>query len=165
MAGRGFPPGESRQRARDELVRESVRSDGLVGGFDLPDDVLPQVKVNGVPQFDENGEPVREQWHPQTVRWWENWRRSPQATRMITEPDWDYMLDTALLHHNMWSTGGRNSERAAEIRIRVAAFGATYGDRQRLKWEIEAPVSDFSVGDGSNVVSLESGRRRRISGG
>ncbi|MGK0740424.1 hypothetical protein ACSHWG_00845 [Leucobacter sp. Z1108] len=166
MAGNGPPPKDARQRGRDTPVRELVKSDGRIGGFELPDDVLPQIVLNGLPQFDLDGVPVREEWHPQTIRWWNNWRESPQATRMVTGPDWDYLLDTALLHHQMWESGGKNSERAAEIRLRVAAFGATYADRLRIKWEIETPGDDFEVGNGhSNVSSMDDERRKRLAGG
>jgi hypothetical protein len=109
---------------------------------------------------------VRETWHPQTVRWWNNWRESPQASRMLTLVDWDYMLDTALLHHQMWQSGGKNSERAAEIRMRVAAFGATLADRLRLKQEIEVPPEEYPAGApgvNARVVSLDA--RRAALGG
>lgn len=152
MAGRGPAPKEQRSRARDTPVRETVKSDGRLGGFPLPNDVLP---------FDEEtGE--REEWHRQTQRWWENWRRSPQGVRMMTAPDWDYLLDTAILHHQMWQTGGRNSERAAEIRIRVASFGATPADRLRMRMEIEVP-EEFPVGSSGNVSSMDSARRKRLT--
>ena len=166
MAGYGPPPKETRQRERDRPVRENVKSDGKIGGFDLPDDVLPQIRLAGELQFDADGEPIREEWHPQTQRWWQNWRESPQATRMITGPDWDYLLDTALLHHQMWVSGGKNSERAAEIRLRVATFGATYADRLRLKYEISVP-EEFDVGSvaGANVSSMDAARRKRVAGG
>lgn len=151
MGGRGAPASGTRSRARDVEARDTVKSDGKVGGFDLPDDVLPFVGDSA----------VRETWNPQTVRWWNNWRRSPQGVKMMTDPDWDYLLDTALMHHQMWESGGKNSERAAEIRLRVAAFGATPADRARLKIEIEVP-EDFPIGSrGDNVVSID-GRRKRI---
>ena len=166
MAGVGPPPKEERQRDRDRPVRELVKSDGKLGGFDLPDDVLPPIKIDGKVQFTHDGEILREEWHPQTVRWWNNWRESPQATRMLTGPDWDYLLDTALLHHQMWETGGKNSERAGEIRLRVATFGATYADRLRLKYEIEMPTEEFDVGiAGQNVSSMDDARRKRIANG
>ena len=164
MAGVGPAPKERRSRARDTPVREVIKSDGRVGGFDLPDDVLPQIKMGGKLMFDEDGLPIREEWHPQTVRWWNGWRESPQSTKMMTQPDWDYLLDTALLHHQMWVSGGRNSERAAEIRLRVATFGATPADRLRLKLEVEVP-DEFEVGDSGNVTSIDVERRRRLMEG
>ncbi len=165
MAGHGPAPKEQRSRGRDTVVRDMIRSDGKIGGFDLPDDVLPPIKVDGELEYDIDGNVIREEWHPQTVRWWNNWRESPQATRMLTGPDWDYLLDTALLHHQMWESGGKNSERAAEIRLRVATFGATYADRLRLKFEIEAP-EEFDVGNAdANVSSMNDARKKRLAAG
>lgn len=151
MAGNGPPKSPTHTRSRNDVARDLVKSDGKLGGFELPDDVLPV-----------NADGERETWHPQTVRWWSNWRRSPQGVRMMTEPDWDYLLDTALLHHQMWMSGGRNSERAAEIRLRVAEFGSTPAARMRLRIEIEVP-EEFPVGDrGQNVTSIHD-RRKRIT--
>ncbi len=161
MAGKGPAPSERRSRGRDTPTRDIIRSDGRVGGWDLPDDVLPILPEDK--QLDPD-RVLREQWNPATVRWWKNWRESPQAAKMVSAPDWDYMLDTALLHHQMWESGGKNSERAAEIRIRVANFGATPADRLRLRVEIEVP-EEFPVGNAasSNVTSIDD-RRRRIAG-
>lgn len=151
MAGVGRAPSGTRSRERDNPVRELVKSDGKLGGFALLDDMLP---------VDADG--VREQWHPATVRWWNNWRRSPQGVRMMTEPDWDYLFDTALLHHQMWQSGGKNSERAAEIRIRVAEFGSTPAARMRLRMEIDVP-EEYPVGNEGNVTSMSSERRKRLT--
>lgn len=161
MAGNGPAPKASRSRSRDTPSREVIKSDGRIGGFPLPNDVLPRVeKKDEDPDYWE-GEAQREEWHPQTVRWWQNWRESPQAVKMLTAPDWDYLLDTALLHHQMWMSGGKNSERAAEIRLRVATFGATVADRLRLRLEIEVP-EEYSVGNAknSNVTSIDDRRSR-----
>lgn len=165
MAGVGPAPKEKRQRDRDTPIRDTVKSDGKLGGFPLPEDVLPFLPDNE--QDPDYYDRQREEWHPQTVRWWQNWRESPQATRMLTGPDWDYLLDTALLHHQMWMSGGKNSERAAEIRLRVATFGATPADRLRLKLEIEAPA-EYDVGNANPddaVITSLNDRRRRIAGG
>ena len=126
--------------------RTVVKSDGKRGGFDLPEGVLPD----------------GQDWHAATRRWWDSWRRSPQGVRMMTEPDWDYLLDTALLHHQMWMSGGKNSERAAEIRMRVAAFGATPADRARLRIEVEAAPTTPTGTRGADVTDLDA-RRRRIT--
>lgn len=162
MAGNGPPPKETRARDRDNAVRDIIKSDGRIGGFPLPEDVLPFLPDNE--QDPDYYDKQREEWHPQTVRWWNNWRESPQASKMLTAVDWDYLLDTALLHHQMWMSGGKNSERAAEIRMRVATFGATYADRLRLRLEVEAP-EEYPVGNSTaaNVTDL-SERRKRLTG-
>lgn len=138
--------GNNRKAGRAEEVRDMVRSDGRLGGYELPEGVLPD----------------GEAWHPLTVRWWNHWRASPQAARMVTEPDWDFLLDTALIHHTMWTNG--RWEFANEVRMRVAQFGATPAARRALKQEIEV-VEETPVGKGrsANVTSIDD-RRKRIAG-
>lgn len=166
MGGIGPVPKDERARLRDSPKRDVVKSDGKVGGFDLPDDVLPPIKIDGKVQLTPDGEIMREEWNLATVRWWNNWRESPQGIRMATMVDWDYLLDTALLHHQMWQSGGKNSDRAAEIRLRAATFGATPADRARLKFEIEIPNGeDFEVGNAGNVTSMDDERKKRLADG
>lgn len=138
--------GNNRRAGRAEDVRDFVRSDGRIGGYELPEGVLPD----------------GEEWHPITARWWNHWRRSPQAARMVSEPDWDFLLDTALIHHTMWKNG--RWEFASEVRMRVAQFGATPAARRALKQEIEV-VEEWPVGNAgkSNVTDIDD-RRRRIAG-
>lgn len=154
MAGRGPAGKAQRSRARDTPTRDLIKSDGKLGGFPLPDDVLPVDPKTG----------EREEWHPATVRMWEAWRASPQGTRMVTEVDWLTLLDTALMHHAMWKNG--RWDFAAEVRLRTAKFGATPEDRMRLKQEIEVP-EPFSVGpnvvtDDGKVVEFNSKRDRLL---
>lgn len=58
------------------------------------------------------------------------WGRSAQA-ETFTATDWSFLLDTALMHHAMWSKGQWTL--AAEVRLRVAKYGATPEDRARLR--------------------------------
>lgn len=137
-------------RRNKEPDKTLVKSDNKMRGFALPEGVL----------FDKHGEP--EDWHPMTKKWWTAWRKSPQAANMMSEPDWHELLSTALIHHHMWKNG--RWEFASEVRLRVAKFGATPEDRNRLRMEIEVPEM-APVGNrnrGNEVTSLES-RRSRIS--
>lgn len=147
MAGRGFPPGERRTRERDNLQVETLVKDGKRRGPNLP-------------HLMKNGKRVA--WHPQTLRWFEHWRTSPQAIRMATEVDWDYLIDTALMHHEMWSTG--RWELAAELRLRVANFGATPADRARLRIEVSVSIPPSARKEtpesSGNVASLDDRRNR-----
>lgn len=118
-------------------------------GWQLPKDVLT----------DKDGDIVP--WHPMTIKWWESWRRSPQATRMLTEPDWHFLLDTALMHHMMWQNG--RWDFASEVRLRVAKFGATPEDRLRLHLEIDDEIDNNGAigrGQGGNVSDLDERRKR-----
>ena len=111
MAGRGPAPKPAHRRARtnaDPVPQTLLRFEECEPP-DLPDDV---------------------DWHPRTVAWWETWRSSPQAEVMVAT-DWSFLLDTALMHHAMWSK--KQWTLAAEVRLRVAKFGATPEDRARLR--------------------------------
>ena len=110
---------------RDDMILRAKPGDFV--GPDLPEGVLPD----------------GEDWHPMTIQWWDQIRRSPQARVAASEVDWGYLLDTALLHHIYWAKG--RWEYAAELRIRLAKFGATPADRRALHVFIDAP-EEFSVG-------------------
>lgn len=154
MAGRGPTPSGNRSRERDNKETTKLVSDGKTRGPALPRNVLKDRQGNSIA------------WHPMTVRWWNNWRKSPQALRMMTGPDWDFLLDTALMHHEMWSA--KKWELAAEVRLRVQKFGATPEDRSRLHVEIgiglpsDAPGTTQSAPKG-NVTSIDD-RRARLTG-
>lgn len=111
MSGRGPAPKPSNRRARtnsDPKALTVLRFEHAVAP-ELPDDI---------------------DWHARTVAWWAMWANSPQADT-FTETDWSFLLDTALMHHAMWSKGQWTL--AAEVRLRVAKFGATPEDRARLR--------------------------------
>lgn len=116
MAGRGPAPKDPATRRRRNAVPPStvVASDGALRGPDLPED---------------------RDWPAQTKRWWSTWRNSPQS-QTFTQSDWDFLLDTALLHADLWA-GDRRV--ASELRLRVAKFGATPEDRARLRLQVEEP--------------------------
>ncbi len=111
MAGRGPAPKDPDQRVRRHA------------------DPVPSTKLQFV-RAEQPELPDTEDWHPQTVKWWEMWGRSPQAEHFM-ESAWDFLLDTALLHHQLWTDG--DTKLAAEIRLRVAKYGATPEDRARLR--------------------------------
>lgn len=124
MAGRGRAPKDPatlRRRNAPTVPTTIVAPDDELRGPDLPIDVLPN----------------HEQWHPRTREWWRTWRRSPQAQAFVAT-DWDFLLDTALMHHTMWSQG--RWEFASELRLRAAKFGATPEDRARLRMQV-APAA------------------------
>lgn len=75
--------------------------------------------------------PAGVDWPEQTRSWWDTWRNSPQAEH-FGSTDWDALLDTAPVHAAVWSG---NVSAAAELRLRVAKFGATPEDRARLRMQ------------------------------
>lgn len=113
MAGVGPAPKDPSRRARgnkDPIPTTTIR---FVPGEQPP---LPE----GFP------------WHQRTVEWWAMWRDAPQAEHFMAS-DWDFLLDTAVLHTAMWEG---NASAAAELRLRVAKFGQTPEDRARLRYSV-----------------------------
>lgn len=128
------------RRRRNEPTFETTKItwDGNTRGPDLPLN-LPGIR-----------------WSVRTIQWWETWRNSPQAM-VMTETDWELMLETAFLVNEFWTPKkeartGRNGKithravprpvgelknLASEIRMRLDAVGATPQSRQRLSMKIE----------------------------
>lgn len=117
MAGHGPAPKDPDERVRrnGDAEATTIEADGALHGPDLPDD-----------SFD---------WPDATQAWWSTWRKSAQAST-FTDTDWSFLLDTAVLHMEFWDG---NRRLAAELRLRVAKFGATLEDRARLKMAVGDP--------------------------
>lgn len=133
MAGRGPAPKPADRRARvnrDPVPGTSIRFIRAEQP-ELPDGV---------------------DWHPRTVEWWAMWAASPQAEHFMAT-DWDFLLDTALMHTAMWAKGQWTL--AAEVRLRVAKYGATPEDRARLRMNF----ADADEKDAKRSVSPEARQR------
>ncbi|MER7174209.1 hypothetical protein [Streptomyces mesophilus] len=116
MAGRGPAPKDPVRRAR----RNAEPSPQTVLRFE-------QAEPPDLPWWPgEEGD-----WPERTRDWWQMWRASPQAEH-FSSTDWDFLLDTALIHARLWSG---EASAAAELRLRVAKFGATPEDRSRLRMQ------------------------------
>ena len=118
MAGRGPAPKGTRSRARDQKREEANLTV-----------IAPDDEVRG-PELSDSF-----QWPAETRRWWETWRRAPQA-QTFTDTDWSFLLDTAVMHAEFWMG---NRALAAELRLRVSKFGATPEDRARLRMSVGEP--------------------------
>jgi hypothetical protein len=128
MAYKGVPPkdDDARQRRNAPIFDKTpVKWDGIVRGPELPGPYA---------------------WCNRTKEWWQMWRESPQAM-VMHDSDWESMLETALLHNRLWSNPSGQTPQAltnltAEIRRRVAAFGATFEDRLKLRMSISSPATE-----------------------
>lgn len=148
MAGNGPPPKGTRVRERDTpaTIATVVVSDELAGP-DLPLDILAE----------------GETWHPQTLRWWDNLRRLSHL-RWETPAGWDVMIDTAYLHHKMWTYN--RTDLAAEVRLRTAQFGITPADRARLRMDVVVPAPSPTEATGGaappTTAQRSQARRSRV---
>lgn len=120
MAGRGPAPKDPNRRARGKRGETQT----ILRFTPAPQPALP----DGFP------------WPDRTRDWWAKWGRAPQS-EMFSETDWEFLADTALLHATAWASAERavdsgeriDTSQHAELRIRVAKFGATIEDRARLR--------------------------------
>jgi len=119
MAGRGPAPKDPDKRARRNKPTE-LR---VIVATPMAQPDLPTVEV------EDDGELVAFTWPARTRDWWHMWGESPLAAE-FTATDWSELMDTALLHAQLWKG---NLKVAAELRLRVAKFGATPEDRARLR--------------------------------
>jgi hypothetical protein len=120
MAGRGPAP-----RVGYEPTRRGNRKEFRVVEFEpASQPLLPSAFRMLV-----DGESVRGSWPAATRRWWEAWGSHPLCDE-LTEADWAFLLDTALIHAAVWRGELRF---AGELRQRVAKFGVSLEDRARLR--------------------------------
>jgi len=117
------------------------------------------IKQPELPTFDieieVDGELIARQfkWPARTREWWQMWADSPLSDD-FTSTDWSELLDTAILHARYWNG---DHKVAAELRLRVAKFGATPEDRARLR--IQFAAADEA--EKKSATPKQSSRARR----
>lgn len=145
MSGRGPVPKETRSRKRDSPEIANVAITGVVYGKELPDGVLPD----------------GESWHPQTIATWEAFRRWPIMAD-LPDVSWQFLIDTMLQHHVMWTKG--KWEFASEVRLRVSKYFVTPDEQMRAKIAVRGPeITPVSAASEAKVTDIRS-RRSRLSG-
>lgn len=138
MAGRGPIPKPADRRSNH------TTKDGPITTLEFT-----RAKQPELPKRMPNGDA----WPAHTRAWWKMWGRSP-LTSSFTEVDWSELLDTATIHGAFWS-GELNQ--AAELRRRVANFGATPSDRARLRIQF----AEADAADAKRPDNKTSSRARR----
>lgn len=86
------------------------------------------------------------QWCDETKAWWEDWRTSPQSM-LMGKSDWWIMQEAALLHNYIWTKDINTAPTSVagamrELRAKLAAFGATIEDRQKLRMQFKTPLDE-----------------------
>lgn len=133
--GRGPAPKDPARRAR--VNKDPIPTRVMVGV------VVPQPELPG------------DDWPEVTRDWWAMWGESVLSDE-FTATDWSELADTAKIHAAFW---GGKLQVAAELRQRVAKFGATPEDRARLR--IQFAQADEA--DAKRPPVVESARDRHGS--
>lgn len=145
MAGRGPQPKDASKRARrnSDPIGMRIFTASQVQQPNLPTLYFP----------DEDGAKKRFAWPEATKRWWDTWGNEPMAAD-FRPTDWDFLLDTALIHAAVWGSG--DLKQLPELRLRVAKMGATGEDRARLRITYAAAdEADSKRAPGSAAPSRE----------
>lgn len=140
----GKPTDQRRRRNAPTHPTTVVTRDGVVRGPTL---------VQATARLD---------WDPVVVRWWDTWRRAPQA-QLFEETDWMRLATLAPIVAAYWK---RPSAAAlSEVRMNEERLGATVMDRLRARIRIEEP-GDSEDGDASLAVvrSMDDVRKRLAQG-
>lgn len=125
MAGRGPAPKDPSKRARRNADPVALR---VIVAEPVAAPELPELLIR------DDGDLVPIAWPDVTREWWQMWADSPLSSE-FTATDWSELRDTARLHALFW-LGDKGV--AAELRLRVAKFGATPEDRARLRIQFAA---------------------------
>lgn len=156
MAGRGPSPKDPARRARSNSDPIPMR---ILPAVLAAQPELPFFYVTTTWRDKETGQNITERepysWAPQTEVWWDMWASSPLASS-FTSTDWSELLDTALIHSEVWNG---DFKLASELRLRTAKFGATPEDRARLRIQFaEADEAETKVVE----RRVRSGRVRAV---
>src|SRR5271163_3475049 len=111
MAGRGPRPKDLDRLASSSRARLRAAGTTTYVAERVAQPSLPVLYVAG-----KGGKKVRFVWPAATKRWWMNWGAEPAAER-FRPTDWDFLLDTALIHARVWGDGEMNL--LPELRLRV----------------------------------------------
>ncbi|WP_437005808.1 hypothetical protein [Streptomyces sp. enrichment culture] len=114
-------------------------------------------------RWERDGQLVEFLCPERTREWWQVWVDSPQVEHFGSS-DWHHLLDTALNHARLWRG---DLSAAADLRLRVAAFGATPANRARLRMVFaEADGADQGRGGSGGPPARERcGNLRPLPGG
>lgn len=135
MAGNGPAPAPQRRRQNKDTYA------------DVQATVTPDAKLRGP---DLGGT-----WSPNTVAWYETWRRSPQAALFLAT-DWGRLQMMAPLVESYF--GWPNDKKLAEIRQNESLLGATHVDRLRARIKVELEPAETVTPPG--VTALDEYRAR-----
>lgn len=150
MGTRGPVPKEQRTRARATAAREPIVPDEQVRGYALTNRLL---------------EGEDDEWHPFVVEWWEAFRRSPMAQRLVDDTQW-LSLELAMPLMQQYITGGTRGStlRIAELKSVFTAYHVTPADLLRSGLEVVKAAEDAEAGKKAAVDTSLEARRLRLVG-
>lgn len=77
------------------------------------------------------------EWAPEVRDWYADFRRSPQASLLVTDVDWQMLLIAAELLNIFYASGSLQAY--SRFEALVSKFGTTPADRRKLRLSVEVP--------------------------
>lgn len=111
------------------------------------------------PDGDTPDLPNAEKYCADTLRWYNVWRNSPQASA-FGATDWERLHRLALVIEAFHKKP--SAVLMAEIRQNESHLGATYADRMRLRWTIAEVEAETSGTHSGAPKSADRDRRKRL---
>lgn len=140
MAGRGPAPNPNARRRNKPPFEHSVPR-GSVTARPLPEELGIQT--------------------PAARRFWDTWATSPQA-QTFEETDWAELEMTVVLVDRFHQG---ETKLAAEIRLRVAKWGATVEDRARLRMSFDQDQGQALAPQEPEMDHMDEELQKLLSGG
>lgn len=88
----------------------------------------------------------------ETVKWFESWRNSSRSDDW-DELQWQYLIDTALVHSAVW--GSQDFSMLGELHKRLAYMGLTFAPQETVKKAEKKEKSPLEI--------VQSRRRKRCN--
>lgn len=80
--------------------------------------------------------PASIDWPEETVKWFEDWRKSPRTDEWDTQ-QWSYLIETAVVHAEVFASG--NFGMIGELHRREAYMGVTFDAPKPVKKNKDKP--------------------------
>lgn len=88
--------------------------------------------------------PKSVEWPQSTAKWFEQWRKSP-ATDNWDTLQWSYLIDTALIHAEVWEGG--NTALLGELHKREAYMGVRFDPKPPKKTDGKPTILQMVIND------------------
>lgn len=103
-------------------------------------------------------------WPDRTREWWQKWVEAP-IVKDWTPLQWEFLLDTALLHATVWGSG--DMSKLSELRTRTTLLGGLPGVEPAAKLSKagkKSAADTAATAEGTPLDELAKRRKSRMVG-
>lgn len=96
-------------------------------------------------------------WAPETIEWFEHWRSSPRTDNWDAL-QWQYLMDTAVVHSCVW--GSQDYSMLGELRTRESYMGLTFEPQKTQAAKATVTPLDIVRGKYRGANGKKAGRAK-----